>query len=183
MNMSTKKETERSSTEYELKRELRTGMSEQNNAVDRILNETRENITRTLDEARRNIPRNTQAINDYQEHALQSSKEIADSYLESQKEIIKSFQSTWAPYIENMYSAFRNNWASPQKAAEVYARSVSNIADNVIATTRIANNTLFANIGAYKTLAQREKDDVKEFSRMATNTARTFENTSREVVK
>ena len=50
-NMSTKKETERSSTEYDLKRELRTGMSEQNNAVDRILNETREHITRTLDEA------------------------------------------------------------------------------------------------------------------------------------
>ena len=66
---------------------------------------------------RRNIPRNTQAINDYQEHALQSSKEIADSDRESQKEIIKSFQSTWAPYIENMYSAFRNNWASPQKAS------------------------------------------------------------------
>jgi phage-related tail protein len=181
--MSTKKEAERSSTEYELKRELRTGMSEQNNAVDRILNETRENITRTLDEARRNIPRNTQAINDYQEHAVQSSKEIADSYLESQKEIIKSFQSTWAPYFENIYTTFWNNWASPQRAAEIYARTVSNFADNVMATTRIANNTLFMNIGAYKTLAQREKDDVKEFSRMAANTARTFENTSREFAK
>ena len=75
-----------------------------------------------------------------------------------------------------MYSAFRNNWASPQRAAEIYARSVSNFVDNVIATTRIANNTLFANMGAYKTLAQRENDDVKEFSR-------TFENTSREVAK
>jgi hypothetical protein len=32
-----------------------------------------------------------------------------------------------------------------------------------MATTRIANNRLFVNIGAYKTLAQREKDDVKEF--------------------
>jgi hypothetical protein len=63
------------------------------------------------------IPCNTQAINDYQEHTLQSSKEIADSYLESQKEIIKSFQSTWVPYI-NMYDAFWNNWALPQRAAE-----------------------------------------------------------------
>ena len=63
----------------------------------------------------REIPRNTQAINDYQEHTLQSSKEIADRYLESQKEIIKSYQSTWAQYIENMYNAFWNNWASPQR--------------------------------------------------------------------
>jgi len=176
----TKKEAERSSTEYDVKRELRTELSEQNHAVDRALNETRDNIRRTVDEARKDIPRNTQAINDYQEHTLQSSKEIADSYLESQKEIIKSYQSTWAPYIENMYNAFWNNWASPQRAAEIYARTVSNFADNVMATSRIANNTLFMNIGAYKIFVQREKDDVKEFSRMAANTARTFENNSGE---
>ena len=181
--MSTKKEAERSSTAYEDKRELRTGLSSgQNSAVDKALDETRDNIRRTVDEDRREIPRNTQAMKDYQEYTLQSSKEIADSYLESQKEIIKSFQSTWAPYIENMYNAW-NNWASPQRAIEIYARTVSNFADNVVATSRIANNTLFANIGAYKTLAQREKDDVKEFSRMAANTAKTFENTSREFAK
>ena len=154
----------------------------QNHAVDRVLDETRDNIRRTIDEARREIPRNTQAINDYQEHTLQSAKEIADSYLESQKQIIQSFQSTWVPYIENMYDAFRNNWVSPQRAAEIYARTVSNCADNVMATSRIANNTLFASIGAYKAFVQREKDDVKEFSRIDSNTARTFENNSKEFV-
>jgi hypothetical protein len=180
ISMSTKKEAERSYIEYNHNKELKTGLSEQNQAIDRALDETRDNIRRTVDEARREIPRNTQAINDYQEHSLQSSKEIAESYLESQKEIIKSYQSTWAPYIENVYNAFWNNWASPQRAAEIYARTVSNFADNVMATSRIANNTLFMNIGAYKTFVQREKDDVKEFSRIAANTARTFENNSRE---
>jgi phage-related tail protein len=180
--MSTKKEAERPSTENEAKRELRTELSGQNHAVNKALDEARDNIRRAVDEARKEIPRNTQAINDYQEHTLQATREIADSYLESQKEIIKSFQSIWVPYIENMYGAFWNNWASPQRAAEIYARTVSNFADNVMATNRIANNTTFANIGAYKTLAQREKDDVKEFSRIAANTARTFENTSREFV-
>ena len=126
------------------------------------------------------FPRNTQAINEYQEHTLRGSKEIADSYLGSQKEIIQSFHSTWVPHIENMYDAFWNSCASPRSAAEIYARTVSNFADNVVATSRIANNTMFANIGAYKAFVQREKDDVKEFSRIAANTARTFENTSRE---
>jgi hypothetical protein len=181
--MSTKKEAERQTTEYDVKRELRTGLSEQNDAVDRALDETRNNIRRTVDEAKREIPRNTQAINDYQEHTLQASKEIVHSYLESQKEIIQSFQSIWVPYIENTYGAFWNNWVSPRRAAEIYARTVSNFADNVMATTRIANNTLFANIDAYKAFVQREKDDVKEFSRIAANTARTFENTSREFGK
>ena len=181
--MSTKKETERSSTEYDLKRELRAGLSEQNNAVDRALDETRDNIRRAVDEARREIPRNTQAITDYQEQSLQSAKEIADSFLTSQKEIIQSYQATWVPHIENMYDAFWNNWASPRRAAEIYARTVSNCADNVVVTSRILNNTIFANIGAYKAFIQREKDDVKEFSRIAANTARTFEQTSRDVAR
>src|SRR5215469_12875298 len=178
--MSTKKETERSSTVYDDKTELRTGLSEQGHAVDRALDETRNNIRRTVDEAKREIPRNTQAINDYQEHTLEASKEIVDSYLESQKEIIQSFQSTWIPYFENTYGAFWNNWVSPRRVAEIYARTVSNCADNIMATTRIANNTIFANVNAYKTFVQRGKDDVKEFSRIAANTARTFENTSRD---
>jgi hypothetical protein len=74
--MSTKKETERSTTVYDDKREVRTGLLEQNHAVDRALDETRNNITKTIDEARKEIPRNTHAINDYQEHTLQASKEI-----------------------------------------------------------------------------------------------------------
>ncbi|MGB8938524.1 MAG: hypothetical protein WCC17_25820 [Candidatus Nitrosopolaris sp.] len=67
-----------------------------------------------------------------------------------------------------------------EELAEIYARTVSNVADNVMATSRIANNTLFENINAYKTFVQHEKEDVKEFSRIASNTARTFENTSKE---
>ncbi|MGC1932471.1 MAG: hypothetical protein WA667_26150 [Candidatus Nitrosopolaris sp.] len=153
---------------------------EQRHSVDRALDETRDNIRRTIDEARREIPRNTQAINDYQEHTLQASKEIVDSYLESQKEIIQSFQSTWVPYFENTYGAFWNNCASPQRIAEIYARIVSNFADNMMATTRIANNTIFTNINAHKTFVQRGKDDVKEFSRMVVNAAKTFEQTSRD---
>jgi hypothetical protein len=179
----TKKEAEKSSMAFDDKRELRAGLSEPNRAVDKALDETREHIKRTIEEAKKEIPRNTQAINDYQENTLQANREIADSYLESQKEIIQSFQTTWLPYIENTYGAFWNNWASPRRVAEIYARIVSNFADNVMTTNRIANNTMLANIEGYKTFVQREKDDVKQFSRMAANTAKTFEITSTEFAK
>jgi len=76
---------------------------------------------------------------------------MVDSYLESQKEIIRSFQSTWIPYFGNTYGVFWNNWESPRRVAEIYARTVSNCADNIMATTRLTNNTIFANINAYKT--------------------------------
>ena len=69
--MSTKKETERSSTLYDDKREARAGLLELNHALDRALDETRDNIAKTINEVKREIPRNTQAINDYQEHTLQ----------------------------------------------------------------------------------------------------------------
>ena len=72
----TKKEAERSSIEYDVKRELRTELSEQNHAVDRALNETRDNIRRAVDEARKEIPRNTQAITDYQEHHCKQAKKL-----------------------------------------------------------------------------------------------------------
>jgi len=158
-------------------------LSEQHLSVEKALEVTKDNIKRSIEEARREIPRNTQAINDYQEHSLQATKEIADSYLESQKEIIKSFQSTWLPYVDNVYGTLWSNWASPRRAVEIYARTVSNIADNVMATTRIVNNTMFASMDALKTFLQREKEDVKEFSRIGVNTARTFENRSKDIAR
>jgi hypothetical protein len=39
---------------------------------------------------------------------------------------------------------------------------------------------MFANMEALKTIIERRKDDVKEFSRMAVNAAKTFEQTSKD---
>ena len=88
-------------------------------------------------------------------------------------------QSIWAPYVENGYQKFWRNWTSPQTEAEIYA-VVSNFADNVMTSTRIANNTIFTTIDAYKTIVQHGRDNVKKFSSLATNNPRTFENASRE---
>jgi hypothetical protein len=188
--MSTKKESARSTadndfknelnTEYDVKRELRTGVHEQNRAVERTLNETKDNIRRSVEEARTQIPRNTQAINDHQEQHLQAAQEIADSYLNSQKEIINSFQSAWAPHIENYYNMW-NNWASPKRVAEIYARTVSNYANNTLTATRILNNAIIANMEALSSIVQRRKEDFKEFSRLGANTARTYAQTSSDV--
>ena len=54
--MSTKKEAERSYIVYDYNKELKTGLFEQNQAVDRALYETRDNIRRTVDEARKRDP-------------------------------------------------------------------------------------------------------------------------------
>ena len=153
---------------------------QQQQAVDKAIDETKDNIRRAADEARKDIPRYTQAINEYHEHTIQVTVEMTNYYLESQKEIINSFQSAWVPAIERTYAAFWNYWMSPRTLTDIYARTVSNIADNTIATTRLVNNAIFSNLEVFKTSIHVTRYNLKEFSRIGVNAARTFEQTSRD---
>ena len=155
---------------------------QQEKVIHKVLDDTKENIRKTLSEARSQIPRYTQAVNDYQEQTIQATREIADTYVDSQKEIINSFQSAWIPQIENANRAFWSNYLSPRTVTETYARMVSSFADNTIAATRLVNNTIFANMEAFKTSMQNAKDNAKEFSRLGVNAAKTFEHTARNSV-
>jgi hypothetical protein len=153
---------------------------DQQHSVNRALDETRNNIRRATDEARKDIPRYTQAANEYQEQTIQTAREIADNFLESQKEIINSLQSAWLPQIDAANRVFVSSWLSPRHLTDSYARAVSSFVDNTIAATRVANNTIFANMEAFKTSIQNARDNVKEFSRIGVNSARTLEQTSRD---
>ncbi|MFL6368164.1 MAG: hypothetical protein ACJ72T_06400 [Nitrososphaeraceae archaeon] len=141
---------------------------EQEQAVTKALDESKDNIKKTTNEARREIPRFTEVIADYQENTVQAIREVADSYIESQKDIIvNSFQLC-------------SNWMiSPRQVAEDYSKAVSNLADNAISATRLANNTISANLGAFNTSVQTTKESVKEFSKMSGNTIKTFQQISK----
>ena len=131
----------------------------------------------------RNFHRYTKAVNDYQEESIQAAKEIADNFLESQKEIIHSLQSLWIPYVENVQNSYWSYWSAPKRATENYARAVSNITDSTIASTRVANNVLFASMEAWKASLQHARDNAKEFSRLNANFARTFENVAKDSLR
>src|SRR5690242_13557770 len=154
--------------------------SQYRQTVNRALDQTRDNIRRATDEARREIPRYTQAVNEYQEQTIQAARELADNFLESQKEIINSFQLAWLPHIEAANRVINASWVSPRHFADNYARVVSTLADNTVVATRLVNNTIFANLEAFKTSVQNARDNAKEFSRIGINTARTVEQASRD---
>jgi hypothetical protein len=157
---------------------------EQQQSVNRALDETKNNIRRATDEARKDIPRYTQVVSDYQEQTIQAAREIADNYLESQKEIINSLQSAWLPQIEAANRVFTSNWmVSPRHLADNYARIVSSFADNTVAATRLVNNTIFANLEAFKTSVQNARDNAKEFSRIGVNSAKALEQASRDTAR
>jgi phage-related protein len=179
--MSTKKEERKDETTITTSTSASPSQSQlrehQQQAVSRALDETKDNIRKTTDEARSQIPRYTQAVSDYQEQTIQAAREIADTFLESQKQIINSFQSAWRPYMDNTSTTY---WMSPRSIAELYANLVSSFANNVITATRLTNNMIFGNMEAFKTSIQHAKDNTKEFSRLGVNTAKTFEQTSRD---
>ncbi len=152
----------------------------QQQAINKALDETKNNIRRATDEARKDIPHYTQIVNEYQEESIQAARQIADNYLESQREIINSLQSALVPQIEAANRAVTSNWTSPRNVTEHYARLVSAFADNTIAVTKLVNNSMFANLDAFKRSVQNARDNVKEFSRIGVNSAKTFEQVSRD---
>jgi hypothetical protein len=64
--------------------------------------------------------------------------------------------------------------------AEIYIKTVSSFGANIIAATRLANNMVFANMEAFKASIQQATDNAKELSRVGVNTARSFEQTSKD---
>src|SRR6187551_1856119 len=153
---------------------------EQQQAINKAFDETKNNIKRATDEARKDIPRYTQIVNEYQEETIQAARQMADNYLECQREIINSLQSAMVPQIDAANKAVTSNWTSPRHVTEHYARLVSAFADNTIAVTKLVNNAVFANLEAFKTSVQTARDNVKEFSRIGVNSAKTLEQVSRD---
>ena len=148
---------------------------EQQQAVNKALDETKDEIKVATREAARDIPQYTQRLGDIQEQTIQTTKEIADNYIESQKEIISIYQSVWTPFIENANSRFWNYWSiSPKGVAETYGTVISSFADNVISATRLTNNAVSANMELFSTALQQTKDNSKEFSRLGINASQSL---------
>ena len=155
---------------------------EQQQAVNKALDETKDEIKVATREAAKEIPQYTQKLGDIQEQTIQTTREIADNYIESQKEIISIYQSVWTPFVENANSRFWNYWSiSPKGIAETYGTVVSSFADNVIAATRLTNNAISANMELFSTALQQTKDSSKEFSRLGVNAAKVFNEASNDV--
>jgi hypothetical protein len=155
---------------------------EQQQAVNKALNDTKDEIKVAAREVSKEIPQYTQMLGDIQEETIKTTREIADNYIESQKEIISIYQSVWTPFLENANSRFWNYWwISPKGFAETYGTVVNSFADNVVSATRLTNNAISTNMGLASTVLQQTKDNSKEFSRLGVNAARILNEASNDI--
>src|SRR5262245_4526674 len=137
-----------------------------------------ESINTSLDETRSQIPRYTNVVKNYQDQALESTGKTVENYLEAQKSIINSVFDSVVPYYENVNRMY-SYWLSPRVPAEIWARSVSNIAENISAA-RTYNDILFGNIDAFGNAFERAQRQTEELSRINVNNVKTIANTAKE---
>ena len=149
-------------------------------SVNQSFDETKDNIKKSIDESKKQIPRINDIVNSYQEQSLQTTKEISEEYIDSQKQVVNSLQSVWRPYNE-IYTGLVTNFFSPEAAVSAYTRFVSNVADNTVSTIRLSNNVIFSTLDAWRPLLQQTKDVSRHISNMGVNTARVFEQNSRQL--
>ena len=138
-------------------------LNQQQDAINKTLDNTLNNVKRTTDEATREIPRYTQRIAEYQEKTIQTVRDIASDYIEAQKQVIGSFQSqvdgnsgVWELY-------------NPQKIAETHAEMVNNFTSYLLNTSNFINNALASNIRIYNTALEQTRDNFKAFAKTNTN--------------
>jgi hypothetical protein len=155
---------------------------EQQEAINRTFDQTRNNIRKTVNEAQKDISDYAQQAISLQEKTFEITRDITDDYIESQREIINSFnQSVWTPYVENVVkrtSGFPGVF-SPNRV-EIYGNTFTNIFDNFITATRLANKTVFSNAELINTSLQQARNNVREFSKIGVNAAKNIHQTANE---
>src|SRR5215204_4769303 len=143
-------------------RDFNNTLNQQQDAINKTLDNTLHNIKRSTDEATREIPQYTQRIAEYQEKTIQTIKDIASDVIESQKQVVGSFQSqvdrsgVWDLY-------------NPQRIAENNAAMVNNFTSYLLNASNIINNALALNMRVYNTALEQTRDNVKAFTKTNTD--------------
>ena len=142
-------------------------LNQQQDAINKTLDNTLNNVKRTTDEATREIPRYTQCIAEYQEQTIQTVKDIASDCIEAQKQVIGSFQSQVVQNSGNNNGVW--DLYNPQKIAENYAVMVNNFTSYLLNTSNLINNALASNMRVYNTALEQTRDNVKACAKTNTN--------------
>jgi len=145
-------------------RRTNNALTQQQDAINKTLDNTLHNIKRTTDEATREIPRYTQRIAEYQEQTIQTIKDIASDFIEAQKEAISSFQSQVDRNSGGVWDLY-----NPQRIAENNAVVVNNFTSYLLNNSNLINNALASNIRVYNTALEQTRDNLKALAKTNTN--------------
>jgi hypothetical protein len=162
----TKFSTENTNTSERTNRDYNNALNQQQDVINKTLDNTLHNIQRTTDEATREIPQYTRRITEYQEKTIQTIKDIASDVIEAQKQVVSSFQTQ----IDNNNVNF-NFWNlyNPQRIAENNAVLVNNFTSYLLNASNLINTTLASNLRIYNTALEQTRDNLKTLTKTNTD--------------
>ena len=139
--MSTKENTTKFNKDNNNYNERTTNtLNQQQDAINKTLDNTLNNVKRTTHEATREIPRYTQCIAEYQEQTIQTVRDIASDCIEAQKQVIGSFQSQVDKNSGNNNGVW--NLYNPQKIAENHAVMVNNFTSYLLNASNLTCSSI-----------------------------------------
>jgi hypothetical protein len=151
-----------STKEDKINERTNSTLNQQQDAVNKTLDNTLHNIRRSTDEARREIPQYTQRITEYQEKTIQTVKDISSDFIEAQKQVVNSFQSQLdRSGVWNVYN--------PERIAENNAVIVNNFTSYLLNTSNLINNALASNMRVYNTALEQTRDNLKTLTKTNTD--------------
>jgi hypothetical protein len=156
-------------------------LNQQQDAINKTLDNTLQNVKRTTDEATREIPQYTQRIAEYQEKTIQTVKDIASDFIEAEKQAIGSFQSQVNRNSSGSVNSSSNGlWDvyNPQRIAENHAVMVNNFTSYLLNSANLVNNALVSNMRVYNTALEQTRDNLKDFTKTNTNFIQTVSGNS-----
>lgn len=180
IHMSSKKDQEK--TIEAASTAARTTSDQAERTYRKSLNETKENVRKSIDEAKTQIPQYSNVVKNFQEQTLESTGKVVENYIEAQQSLVDAVSGSMTPYYENIRRLY-SYWISPKVPAEIYTRTVSNIAENISASARIWNDMIFGNLEAFGIALERTQRHTKELSRIGVDTAKAIENTAKETAE
>ena len=148
-------------------RDYNNTLNQQQDMINKTLDNTLHNIRRTTDEATREIPQYTRRITEYQEKTIQTIKDIASDVIESQKQVVSSFQTQIDNNSEN-FNAFWNLY-NPQRIAENNAALINNFTSYLLNASNLINTTLASNLRIYNTALEQTRDNLKTLTKTNTD--------------
>ena len=154
-------------------------LNQQQDAINKTLDNVLNNVKRTTDEATREIPRYSQRIAEYQEQTIQTIRDIASDCIEAQKQVIASFQSQVDRNSGNNNGVW--DWFNPQKIAENHAVMVNNFTSYLLNTSNLINNALASNMRVYNTALEQTRDNLKACAKTNTNFIQSVNSQNKEV--
>ena len=165
-------------------KEDRKVQAREERAIDRAIEETKDNAGRIIKEVGRDVPENTATFHDYQEQQLRAVRDMTNDFLDSQKDVAKSLQAAYRPMANNSFTAMMF-WPvaamNPQTWAENYVKAVTNLADVTVAAVRLQNDLTVQAIESTRVLTETARKNSKELGQLGVENARIVEQISRSV--